>query len=141
MAGSPIDFVTAAGLVTVQGRYGARFCSPGTKFCEHYECRGTNLMRAIYLSPVTIFCVTGPIKQLSDVCKGTYSIFVAISESLVTLNPGSERRSIFKTESALLVSLVLFLPQEQRKITTKINSFVLIFGGLAYIILFGPNFC
>jgi hypothetical protein len=52
--------------VTVQGRYGACFCSPDTKYCEHYVCRaegpdmrsivrGTSLMRAIYLSPVTSF--------------------------------------------------------------------------------------
>jgi hypothetical protein len=25
----------------VQGGYGTRFCSPGTKLVEHYECRGT----------------------------------------------------------------------------------------------------
>ena len=39
--------------VTVQGGYGACFCRPGTKFCEHYECRGTSLIGAANLSPVT----------------------------------------------------------------------------------------
>jgi hypothetical protein len=29
--------------VTVQGRCGACFCSPGTRFYEHYACRGTKL--------------------------------------------------------------------------------------------------
>ena len=30
--------------VTVQGGYGMCFCSPGTNFIEHYECRGTRLI-------------------------------------------------------------------------------------------------
>jgi len=29
------------------------FCRPGTKFCEHYECRGTIVIEAASLSPVT----------------------------------------------------------------------------------------
>jgi len=29
------------------------FCRPGTKFCEHYACRGTSLIGAASLSPVT----------------------------------------------------------------------------------------
>ena len=29
------------------------FCRPGTKFIEHYECRGTSLNGAANLSPVT----------------------------------------------------------------------------------------
>ena len=29
------------------------FCRPGTKFIEHYECRGTSLIGAANLSPVT----------------------------------------------------------------------------------------
>jgi hypothetical protein len=33
-------------IVTVQGGYGMRFCSPGTIFIEHYECRGTSLIGA-----------------------------------------------------------------------------------------------
>ena len=39
--------------VTVQGGYGARFCRPGTNFIEHYACRGTSLIGAAKLSPVT----------------------------------------------------------------------------------------
>ena len=39
--------------VTVQGGYGARFCRPGTNFIEHYACRGTSLIGAANLSPVT----------------------------------------------------------------------------------------
>jgi hypothetical protein len=39
--------------VTVQGGYGTCFCSPGTDFIEHYECRGTMLIGAANLSPVT----------------------------------------------------------------------------------------
>jgi hypothetical protein len=34
------------------------FCRSGTKFVEHYECRGTRLIGAANLSPVTNF-VTG----------------------------------------------------------------------------------
>jgi hypothetical protein len=29
------------------------FCRPGTEFCEHYACRGTSLIGAANLSPVT----------------------------------------------------------------------------------------
>jgi len=29
------------------------FCRPGTKFCKHYACRGTSLIGAANLSPVT----------------------------------------------------------------------------------------
>jgi len=29
------------------------FCRPGTKFCELYECRGTSVIGAANLSPVT----------------------------------------------------------------------------------------
>jgi len=29
------------------------FCRPGTKFIEHYECRGTRLIGVANLSPVT----------------------------------------------------------------------------------------
>jgi hypothetical protein len=29
------------------------FCRHGTKFCEHYACRGTSLIGAANLSPVT----------------------------------------------------------------------------------------
>ena len=39
--------------VTVQGGYGALFASHGTKFNEHYACRGTRLIGATNLSPVT----------------------------------------------------------------------------------------
>ena len=39
--------------VTVQGGFGACFCHPGTKFVEHYACRGTSLIGAENLSPVT----------------------------------------------------------------------------------------
>ena len=40
-------------IVTVQGGYGALFAVHGTNFIEHYECRGTSLIRAGKLSPVT----------------------------------------------------------------------------------------
>jgi hypothetical protein len=41
-----------------QSCHGARrvwrtFCRPGTKLVEHYECRGTSLIGATNLSPVT----------------------------------------------------------------------------------------
>ena len=39
--------------VTVQGGYGALFAVHGTNFIEHYECRGTSLIGAANLSPVT----------------------------------------------------------------------------------------
>jgi hypothetical protein len=41
--------------VTVQGGYGTCFCSPGTGFCGHYECRGTILIGASKLSRYRIF--------------------------------------------------------------------------------------
>ena len=36
-----------------QDRYGTCFCSPGTDLVKHYECRGTSLIGAENLSPVT----------------------------------------------------------------------------------------
>jgi len=39
--------------ITVQGGYGMRFCRHGTNFIEHYACRGTSLIGAVNLSPVT----------------------------------------------------------------------------------------
>jgi hypothetical protein len=36
-----------------QGGFGAGFCRHGTNFIEHYECRGTSLIGAANLSPVT----------------------------------------------------------------------------------------
>jgi hypothetical protein len=37
------------------------FCRPGTKFTEHYECRGTSMIGAANLSPVTkLVACTGP---------------------------------------------------------------------------------
>ena len=41
-----------------ESSHGARrvrrsFCRPGTSFIEHFECRGTNLIGAGILSPVT----------------------------------------------------------------------------------------
>ena len=36
--------------ITVQGGYGTCFCRPGTKFIEHYEYRGTNLINETDLS-------------------------------------------------------------------------------------------
>ena len=39
--------------VTVQGGYGALFAVHGTNFIEHYACRGTSLIGAANLSPVT----------------------------------------------------------------------------------------
>jgi hypothetical protein len=36
--------------VTVQGGYGACFCHQGTRFCGHYECRGTSFIGAGKLS-------------------------------------------------------------------------------------------
>jgi hypothetical protein len=40
-------------VVTVQGGYGTCFCRHGTNFNELYECRGTSLIGAANLSPVT----------------------------------------------------------------------------------------
>jgi hypothetical protein len=44
-----------AGPVSCHGaRRGWRtFCRPGTYFCEHYACRGTSMIGAVNLSPVT----------------------------------------------------------------------------------------
>jgi len=40
------------------------FCRPGTKFFEHYECRGTILIGAANLSPVTKFLAgTGAVSR------------------------------------------------------------------------------
>ena len=39
--------------ITVQGGYGTCFCRHGTNFIEHYVCRGTSLIGAASLSPVT----------------------------------------------------------------------------------------
>ena len=39
--------------VTVQGGYGALFAVQVQILCEHYECRGTSLIGATNLSPVT----------------------------------------------------------------------------------------
>ena len=50
--------------VTVQGGYGTCFCRHGTNFIEHYECRGTNLIGAANLSPVTILVAgTGAVSR------------------------------------------------------------------------------
>jgi len=44
--------------VTVQGGYGTRFCSPGTKLVEHYEYRGTKLIAShIFIPGYKILCV------------------------------------------------------------------------------------
>ena len=42
-------------VITVQGGYGTCFCRHGTNFIACWRDRGTSLMRAIYLSPVTNF--------------------------------------------------------------------------------------
>jgi hypothetical protein len=40
------------------------FCRPGTNFIEHYECRGTSLIEAAKLSPVTKFLAgTGAVSR------------------------------------------------------------------------------
>jgi hypothetical protein len=39
--------------VTVQGGYGALFAVQVQSFIEHYACRGTSLIEAANLSPVT----------------------------------------------------------------------------------------
>jgi hypothetical protein len=50
--------------VTVQGGYGALFASHGTNFNEHYACRGTSLIGAANLSPVTKLVVgTGAVSR------------------------------------------------------------------------------
>ena len=56
--------------VSQQSGHGARrvwrtFCRPGTKFCEHYACRGTSLIGAGKLSPYRISL--GALAQ----CRGT----------------------------------------------------------------------
>ena len=40
-------------IVTVQGGYGTCFCRHGTNIIELYSCRGTSLIGAVSLSPVT----------------------------------------------------------------------------------------
>jgi hypothetical protein len=41
------------------------FCRHGTNFVEHYECRGTSLIGATNLSPVTkLFAGTGAVSRL-----------------------------------------------------------------------------
>ena len=43
---------------------GRGFCHPGTNFIEHYACRGTSLIGAAILSPVTKLVVgTGAVSQ------------------------------------------------------------------------------
>ena len=50
--------------VPVPGGYGTCFCRHGTNFNEHYECRGTSLIGATSLSPVTKFLAgTGAVSQ------------------------------------------------------------------------------
>ena len=50
--------------VTVQGGYGTCFCRHGTNFIERYECRGTSLIGAANLSPVTnLFVGTGAVSR------------------------------------------------------------------------------
>ena len=50
--------------VTVQGGYGTCFCRHGTSFIEHYACRGTSLIGAANLSPVTNLVVgTGAVSR------------------------------------------------------------------------------
>ena len=50
--------------VTVQGGYGTCFCSHGTNFIEHYACRGTRLIGAENLSPVTkVVAGTGAVSR------------------------------------------------------------------------------
>src|SRR4030042_4736654 len=50
--------------VPVQGGYGTRFCRPGTNYAEHYACRGTILIGAANLSPVTKLVVgTGAVSR------------------------------------------------------------------------------
>jgi hypothetical protein len=40
------------------------FCRPGTNFIEHYECRGTSLIGATNLSPVTkLVAFTGAVSR------------------------------------------------------------------------------
>jgi len=48
-------FSSASWRITVQGGYGTRFCSPGTKLVEHYECRGTKLNASHIFIPVYKF--------------------------------------------------------------------------------------
>jgi hypothetical protein len=48
----------------VQGGYGTCFCRHGTNFIEHYECRGTRLIGAANLSPVTkLIAGTGAVSR------------------------------------------------------------------------------
>jgi hypothetical protein len=42
-------------IVTVPGGYGTCFCSPGTKFVEHYVCRGTELFASHIFIPIYKF--------------------------------------------------------------------------------------
>jgi len=46
------------------GRVWRTFCRPGTKFCEHYACRGISMIGAANLSPVTkLFAGTGAVSR------------------------------------------------------------------------------
>ena len=48
----------------MRGGYGTCFCSPGTEFYGHYECRGTSLNEATNLSLVTKFVAgTGAVSR------------------------------------------------------------------------------
>ena len=69
----------------------------------------------------TIFSTKLDINELSVVCNGIYSTFVAISDNFLTVDSGSERRSIVNTDSVLLESLVLLPLQVQEKIIANIE--------------------
>ena len=64
-------------IVTVQGEYGMSFCCPGTNSIEHYECRDTNLIGAVSLSPVTkLVAGTGAVSRYnSDRSQKTVKVY------------------------------------------------------------------
>jgi len=57
-------------IVTVQGGYGTRFCSPGTKLVEHYECRGAKLIAShIFITGYRFYALQWCDPGLSPVTK------------------------------------------------------------------------
>jgi hypothetical protein len=72
------------------------FCHPGTKFCEHCECRGTILIGAAKLSPVTkLVGGTGAVSRY-NLTRSQKSVTVQ------DLNYGQMRVSRFNSQNEFL---------------------------------------
>jgi hypothetical protein len=76
--------------VTVQGGYGTCFCRPGTNFLEHYECRGTSVIEAVNLSPVTkLVAGTGAVsryKVVSEAENCQVAVFILWADARVRVH-------------------------------------------------------